>query len=106
MVTVTYFDSAGERYDRQGRVGDSVMETAVVNGVPGIEAICGGSCVCGTCHVYVEEEWLARLKPPEFMESALLDASAHVRANSRLGCQIRLSEALNGITVHIPAEQG
>jgi 2Fe-2S ferredoxin len=106
MVTVTYYDADGVRYARRANVGDSMMEAAVTTGVPGIDAICGGSCVCGTCHVYVDEAWLARLKPPLPAEDDLLEVSANRRSNSRLGCQIRLSDDLDGVVVRIPAAQG
>ncbi len=83
--------------------GISVMEAAVQNGVDGIEAECGGSCMCATCHCYVEEAYLEQIPEADEMEEEMLDCTADVRkANSRLGCQIQLTEALDGIVITLP----
>ena len=105
MVDITFYDRSDRKCERQGKVGDSVMDVAVTTGIDGIEAICGGSCVCGTCHVHVDEKWLAKIAPASESEQDLIAASENCRPNSRLGCQIRLSEVLDGIVVRIPPTQ-
>jgi ferredoxin, 2Fe-2S len=105
-VTVTYISDAGERKNVSVPVGDSVMEGAIKNGVDGIVAECGGACQCATCHVYVDEAWLGRLNPIQEDEDAMLNTTASERRpNSRLGCQIPLTEALNGLIVTTPPTQ-
>ncbi|GCA49395.1 ferredoxin-6 [Sinorhizobium sp. KGO-5] len=81
------------------------MENAVRNSVPGIEAECGGACACATCHVYVDEEWKGRVGPPNDIEKDMLDFAYDVRENSRLSCQIKLSEAIDGLKVEVPERQ-
>ena len=105
MVSVTYIDSSDQSYDIKARSGDSLMEVAVINGVPGIEAICGGSCVCGTCHVHVDEQWMGRLGPRSPAETEIIEMSDHAQPNSRLSCQIRASDEIDGIVVRIPPSQ-
>jgi 2Fe-2S ferredoxin len=105
MITVIYVHSNNVRQEARARVGDSLMETAITANIPGIEAICGGSCACGTCHVHVDEPWVARLDPPTHPELELLSSSEHKQPNSRLSCQVRASESLDGIVVRIPASQ-
>lgn len=82
------------------------MRTARDNGVEGIEAVCGGVCACATCHVYVSEAWLGRLTPPDETEEFMLDeTNAERRPNSRLSCQIKLSDDISGLEVTIPPEE-
>lgn len=83
----------------------TVMENAVKNSVPGIEAECGGACACATCHVYVDEAWAERVGPPEAMEEDMLDFAYDVRPTSRLSCQIKMTDALDGLVVHVPERQ-
>lgn len=85
--------------------GLSVMQGAVNNGVPGIEADCGGACACGTCHVYVDAEWKDCTDDRNDMEASMLDAVENVGAMSRLSCQIRVTEELDGLVVHMPERQ-
>ena len=106
MVKITFIDAQGTARTVDGEVGSTVMETAVRNGVPGIEAECGGACACATCHVYVEEEWREAAGEPQPMEEDMLDFAFEVKPNSRLSCQIRVREELDGLTVHTPARQG
>ena len=88
------------------RDGLSVMEIARTEGVPGIVAECGGAAMCATCHVYVEPEWLAKLPPVSDFEDELLEGTASSREhNSRLSCQLRMNEGLDGLTVNIPSAQ-
>jgi 2Fe-2S ferredoxin len=86
--------------------GSTVMENAIRNAVPGIEAECGGACACATCHVYVDEAWTAEVGEPEAMEEDMLDFAYDVRPNSRLSCQIKVRDALDGLVVRVPERQG
>jgi 2Fe-2S ferredoxin len=79
----------------------SVMQAAVANAILGIDAICGGACACATCHVYVDENWLAKLPAPSETETAMLECACDVRPNSRLSCQIRVGENIDGLTVTV-----
>jgi 2Fe-2S ferredoxin len=85
--------------------GMSVMEAAVKNMVPGIDADCGGACACATCHVYVEPDWLEKTGKRSEMEEDMLDFAFDVRDNSRLSCQIRITDELDGLTVRVPEKQ-
>jgi 2Fe-2S ferredoxin len=105
MVKITYIDADGESRTVDAEIGATVMETAIKNDVPGIEAECGGACACATCHVYVEEEWRAKTGEPSPMEEDMLDFGYDVRPNSRLSCQIKVTEALEGLVVRTPARQ-
>ncbi len=105
LVKITYIDHEGTERDVQAPVGESVMEAAVHNAIPGIDADCGGACACATCHVYVDEAWLTRLEPPDDMEAALLEFAENVAPNSRLSCQLEVTEQLDGLRVTTPASQ-
>ena len=106
MPTIHYILRDGSRRSIDADSGKSVMETAIFNNVRGIDAECGGSCACATCHVYVDEAYLSRLTPADEMEAELLEGvAAERRANSRLSCQITLSVELDGLTVTIPERQ-
>lgn len=106
MPKITYIDAQGESRTVEGETGSTVMETAVRNGIPGIEAECGGACACATCHVYVDEAWTPKTGEPESMEEDMLDFAFDVRPNSRLSCQIRVRDDLDGLVVRTPARQG
>ena len=86
--------------------GGSVMQAALEANVRGIIAECGGSAMCGTCHVYVEESFLPQLKPADRVEEEILEAMVNRCPNSRLSCQIRIEEVPDGLVVHVPTEQG
>ena len=86
--------------------GLSVMEGAVQNNIPGIDADCGGSMACATCHVYVKEEWLDKLPVKEDGEEDMLDMAFEPKNNSRLSCQLTVSDELDGLEVNIPSKQG
>ncbi|HWM49362.1 MAG TPA: 2Fe-2S iron-sulfur cluster-binding protein [Xanthobacteraceae bacterium] len=105
MPKITYIDSAGESRTVDAEVGSTVMEAAIRNGIPGIEAECGGACACATCHVYVEEAWQEKTGEASAMEQDMLDFAFEVRPNSRLSCQITVREDLDGLVVHTPARQ-
>ena len=105
MVKITYIDSGGTARTVEGEVGSTVMETAIKNSVPEIEAECGGACACSTCHVYVEEGWKEKTGEPSPMEEDMLDFAFEVKPNSRLSCQIKVSEELEGLVVRTPERQ-
>ena len=106
MPNITYIDAHGESRTVEGEVGATVMETAIRNVVPGIEAECGGACACATCHVYVDDAWMEKVGPAEPMEEDMLDFAFDVRPNSRLSCQIRIRPDLDGLVVRTPERQG
>ena len=105
MVKITYIDHAGTPRTVDAEVGATVMETAIKNDVPGIEAECGGACACATCHVYIEDAWREKVGGPSPMEEDMLDFGYDVRESSRLSCQIKVTEALDGLTVRVPERQ-
>ncbi|HEX7759759.1 MAG TPA: 2Fe-2S iron-sulfur cluster-binding protein [Caulobacteraceae bacterium] len=105
MVQVRFKTIDGVESLVEATVGESLMAAAVRNRVPGIEAACGGSMVCGTCHIYVSEPWFGRLPAVSDMEAEIHEYGAHVRANSRLACQITATAALDGIVVTTPVAQ-
>jgi ferredoxin, 2Fe-2S len=106
MPKITYIDHAGTARTVEGAVGATVMETALRNNVPGIDAECGGACACATCHVYIDDAWAEAVGPAVDMEQDMLDFATDVRTSSRLCCQIRITPELDGLTVTTPARQG
>ena len=105
MPKITFIDFAGSSRTIDADVGATVMETAIKNDVPGIEAECGGACACATCHVYVDEAWREKVGGPTPMEEDMLDFGYDVRPNSRLSCQIKVTAELDGLTVRVPERQ-
>ena len=105
MAKITYIDAGGAARTVDGEIGSTVMETAIKNAVPGIEAECGGACACSTCHVYVDEAWREKTGEPSPMEEDMLDFAFDVKPNSRLSCQIKVTEALDGLVVTTPERQ-
>lgn len=106
MARITYIQPDGTPRDVEVESGLSVMEGAVRNGVKGIEAECGGSCMCATCHVYVDETFLGILPPPAEDEREMLDCVADERRpNSRLSCQLKVGDDLDGLVVELPEVQ-
>ncbi len=106
MTKITYVDHSGKAREVEAENGATVMETALRNAVPGIEAECGGACACATCHVYVDAGWIDKLPKQEKMEEDMLDFAFDVQLNSRLSCQIKVTSALDGLRVTTPAKQG
>ena len=106
MPKITYISSTGSSMTVNAAVGMSVMRAAVTNAVPGIDAECGGACACGTCHVIVDDGWAGKLPPPASMEVDTLDMVTDPGPNSRLSCQVTMTEALDGLVVRTPARQG
>jgi 2Fe-2S ferredoxin len=105
MPKIIFIDHAGERREVDAKNGTSVMEAAVQNMIPGIDADCGGACACATCHVYVGEGYLSKLKEKDDMEDSMLDFAENVQDNSRLCCQILMNDTLDGIEVSTPESQ-
>ena len=103
MPKITYIESNGTEHVVDAETGSTVMESAIKNAVPGIEAECGGACA--TCHVYVEEGWREKTGGPSPMEEDMLDFGYDVRPNSRLSCQIKVADTLDGLVVRIPERQ-
>ena len=106
MVKITFIDAGGQPRTVEAEEGSTVMEAAIRNDVPGIEAECGGACACATCHVYVDEAWVEKLPKPESMEEDMLDFAYDVRTESRLSCQIRVTAQVDGLVVRTPEQQG
>jgi 2Fe-2S ferredoxin len=106
MAKITYIIPDGTTFVVEAEDGSTVMEAAIHNQVPGIEAECGGACACATCHVYIEPPFNDVVGPPQPMEEDMLDFGYDVRPNSRLSCQIRVSSAIDGMVVKVPERQG
>ena len=105
MAKITYIDTDDTVRTIEAEIGATVMETALQNDVPGILATCGCSCACATCHVYVEDEWVDRLPSPALDELDMLDTAHDRRENSRLSCQIQVTDEIDGLTVRTPERQ-
>lgn len=106
MPKVTFVEHDGAAHTVEGEIGSTVMETALRNDIGSIVAECGGSCTCATCLVHVDEQWSDVVGPPSSEEEDMLDMAFEVKPTSRLCCQIKLTEALDGLVVHTPAYQG
>ena len=105
MAKITYIEFDGTVHTVEVKTGLSVMEGAVKNNVPGIDADCGGACACATCHVYVDEVWRDKTGEASAMEESMLDFADEVQPNSRLSCQIRVTDTLDGLVVRLPEAQ-
>ena len=105
MVKITFVQPDGSQQVVDATPGKTVMEAAKANLVPGIEAECGGACACATCHVYVDPEWREKTGEPSEMEEDMLDFAFDVREESRLSCQIKVTEDLDGLVVRVPEKQ-
>lgn len=105
MVQITYIQYDGTEQKVDVEVGTTVMQGALDNLVDGIVGECGGACSCATCHCYVDEDWVQRLGPVDGMEQDMLAYAADPKENSRLGCQIVVTEAIEGLIVRLPASQ-
>lgn len=106
MAKITFIAFDGTRFEVEAETGSTVMENAIKNAVPGIEAECGGACACATCHVYVDEAWTDVVGEPSPMEEDMLDFAYDVRPNSRLSCQIKVADKIDGLVVAVPERQG
>lgn len=105
MVQITYLASTGRAFVVNGNAGDSLMRLAIGNGVPGIEAECGGAMACGTCRVGIPAEWVSQISPADEDEAQMLEYCESPAPATRLSCQVEISEALNGLHVTIPNTQ-
>ncbi len=105
MAKITYIAHDGTHFEVEAENGSTVMENAIKNAVPGIEAECGGACACATCHVYVDDAWIAKTGEPEAMEEDMLDFAYDIQPGSRLSCQIKVSDELDGLVVRVPERQ-
>ena len=105
MAKITYIQFDGTPHAVDVPTGLSVMEGAIKNMIPGIDADCGGACACATCHVYVDAAWTAKVGGPSEMEQTMLDFAENVEDNSRLSCQITVSDNLDGLIVRMPKSQ-
>lgn len=106
MTKITFIEANGASHETEGEAGATVMETAIRNNVPGIVAECGGACTCATCHVYVDDAWMEKVGGPSMMEEDMLDFAYDVRDSSRLSCQIKIADKLDGLIVRMPERQG
>jgi ferredoxin, 2Fe-2S len=105
VATITYITYNGVEYVIDVKPGFTVMEGAVRNDVPGIDAECGGACACATCHVYLDEAWRNKLEGPSPCEASMLEGLEKIGPGSRLSCQIKITECLHGLIVRLPESQ-
>lgn len=105
MAKIIFVDSDGTERKIEASNGESVMEAAIKNSIPGIDADCGGACACATCHVYVDTAFMDKVGEQEEMEKSMLDFAENVEANSRLSCQITVSDELDGLRISTPESQ-
>ncbi len=105
MPRITFIEANGKEHVVEAKAGQSVMQAAMDNLVPGILAECGGYANCATCHVYVAEPWLPKLPTADGTEQAMLDCAYHLQPNSRLSCQLKVTPALDGLVVRLPVSQ-
>lgn len=106
MVSITYIEHDGTEHTVEAEPGMTVMETAVKNGIPGIDADCGGACACATCHVFVDPKFENVTGKPSAMEESMLDFASERNESSRLSCQITIDDRLDGLRVTMPEFQG
>ena len=106
MPKITYIEHNGKSHTLEVANGLTVMEGAIQNDIPGIDADCGGSCACATCHVYVDDKWFDKLPKKENAEEDMLDQAFEPNKSSRLACQITVSEKFDGLIVKMPSKQG
>ena len=106
MPKITYIEDNGSSHTKEVANGLSVMEGAVQNDIPGIDADCGGGMACATCHIYIKEEWWDKLEEKEDGEEDMLDMAYEPNKFSRLSCQVIVSDELDGLVVSIPSKQG
>ena len=105
MAKITYIENDGTEHTVEVKTGLSVMEGAIKHNIPGIDADCGGACACATCHVYVDEAWASKTGEKSAMEESMLDFAENVEPSSRLSCQIKVTDELEGLTVRMPESQ-
>jgi len=106
MAKITFLDASGDAREVDINSGFSLMEGAIWNDIEGIIAECGGACSCATCHVLVDPSWMERVGPPNPAESEMIGELEHGGPTSRLSCQVKVSDELDGLVVHVPTGQG
>ncbi len=106
MPKITFIEHSGEKHEIEADTGISVMEVAINNGVPGIDADCGGACSCATCHVMVAGDWFDKLPEIDAMEESMLGLNTMRETNSRLSCQLDSTDELDGLVLQLPEFQG
>ena len=106
MPKITYIEHNGKSHEVEVAKGLSVIEGAVQNNIPGIDADCGGSCACATCHVYVDEKWFIKLPKKDSAEEDMLDMAFEPNKFCRLGCHLTVTNELDGLVVKMPSKQG
>jgi 2Fe-2S ferredoxin len=105
MPKITFIEHTGREHEVEAEIGQSVMQAATNNMVPGVIGECGGNCSCATCHVYIEPPWAERIEGPSSQEQEMIECALHTRPTSRLSCQIRVTVDLEGLTVKLPESQ-
>ena len=105
MTSIIYIDSSNKRYNVEVENGMTVMDGALQNNIPGIDAECGGGCACATCHVYVDENFYEKIPKKKIEEQDMLDMAYEPKKNSRLSCQIIVTDDLDGLVVRLPSKQ-
>ncbi|MFV0276109.1 MAG: 2Fe-2S iron-sulfur cluster-binding protein [Parahaliea sp.] len=105
MATITYIEHGGREHVVEVELGSTVMQGAVDNMIDGILAECGGACSCATCHCYIDDHWRDRVGPPSEVEKDMLEFASEPQANSRLSCQVKVTEAMDGLVVRLPESQ-
>ena len=105
MAKITYIENSGEKHIVEVQKGLTVMEGAVANNVPGIDDDCGGGMACATCHVYVKDEWFDKINKKTEGEDDMLDQAYEPKKNSRLSCQIQVTDDIDGLEVYLPEKQ-
>ena len=105
MPKIIYIEFSGKEHHIEMPVGYSIMEGAVKNSIPGIDADCGGSCACATCHVYVDEKFIKKIPKAKESEQDMIDFAVNPKNNSRLSCQLMITDELDGIVVRMPEKQ-
>jgi len=105
MPTVTFINADGDSREVEAESGASVMQAAIDNMIDGVLGECGGACSCATCHCYVDDAWVSKVKPAEEIEKDMLECVLDPQPNSRLSCQIEVTDELDGLVVKLPASQ-
>ena len=105
MPLVNFFDHDGNQYEVNLEAGTTIMQAAIDNGIDGIAAECGGACSCATCHCYIDENWTEKTGEPSDIEKQMLECALDPQDNSRLGCQVEITDEMDGIVVRLPESQ-
>lgn len=104
-ITIVFIDPTGKEHTVEAVAGESLMQAATAAQIPGIEASCGGNCICATCHCHIDERWFAKLRAADALEQDTLACTNEPQPTSRLSCQVPLTDVLNGMIVRVAASQ-